>query len=205
MGEACINQRVESVSESPLLLLTSSIMKEEDSTFHRDQRMPEEMMLNLVSANGSGRAGVEQEKGGSLQVDWERERDRKRQRRKQEEREKEKEGGGGGKRLMPPPFRKQYHQSTGCQWVAQYIPLPPGEASLEHHLWVVLSFKLHLSLLSFSDASNKSVKTLSAHCLVPIMLPFSWVPYFGCMNRLTYRACGCPVWHQEGMHVPPGP
>lgn len=71
-----------------------------------------------------------------------------------EEREKEREGEGVGKR----PFRKQYHQSTGCRWAAQYIPLPPGEASLEHHLWVVLSFKLHLSLLSFSDASNKSVK-----------------------------------------------
>ena len=118
-------------------------------------------------------------------------REGERQKTAKKETGRERKGKGGGKRLMPPPFRKQYHQSTGCQWVAQYIPLPPGEASLEHHLWVVLSFKLHLSLLSFSDASNKSVKTLSTHCLVPIMLPFSWGPYFGCMNGLTYRACGC--------------
>ena len=69
VGEACINQRVESVSESPLLLLMYSIMKKEDSAFHRDQHMPEEMMLNLVSANGSGSAEVEQEKDGSLQVE----------------------------------------------------------------------------------------------------------------------------------------
>lgn len=41
----------------------------EDSTFHRDQHMPEEMILNLVSINGSGRAEVEQEKDGSLQVE----------------------------------------------------------------------------------------------------------------------------------------
>lgn len=136
-------------------------------------------------------------------MEWERDRDRKRQRRKREEREKEREGGGVGKKLKPSPFRKQYHQSTDCPWAAQDIPLPPGEASLEHHLWGALSFKLHCSLLSFSDASNKSVKTLSVHYLVPIMLPFSWVPYFGCMNGLTCRACGCPVWHQEGMHVPP--
>lgn len=192
MGEACINQRVESVSESPPFLLTYSIMQEEESTFHRDQHMPEEMILNLVSANGSRRAEVEQEKDGSLASGM-REGQRQKTAKKEAGREREREGGGVGKKLKPSPFRKQYHQSTDCLWTAQDIPLPPGEASLEHHLWVALSFKLHRSLLSFSDASNKSVKTLSVHCLVPVMLPFSWVPYFGCMNGLTYRACGCPV------------
>lgn len=94
MGEACINQRVESVSESPLLLLTYSIMNEEESTFHRDQHMPEEMILNLVSANGPGRAEVEQEKDESLASGM-REGQRQKMAKKEAGRERKGKGGRG--------------------------------------------------------------------------------------------------------------